>query len=273
MVTTKLVKETPYDTKLTVASSENLELLTGDVFMTDGSETPATQTPYKLVTTDIESVSEGGKGAGVPRLTLTGFTNVDAIQSSGTGCAIEGTLVPNSTTPSEYANVMTELNGNVYPGYLTQNFNNSTAGGFEGKGTCGWYSQLQANGTVTFDYQNGPGQVFIATGSQTSTVHNISGDVTTTSLSTTKQYDVLAIELSQESGTFTISPSTVHDYFGLGILRAEDYGLQNGDVSKTAIISCLAMWCSQKNPGTCSISKNGQHMLTRQHPAGRVVHL
>ena len=34
----KLVKETPYDTKLTVASSENLELLTGDVFMTDGSE-------------------------------------------------------------------------------------------------------------------------------------------------------------------------------------------------------------------------------------------
>ena len=34
----------------------NLELLTGDVFMTDGSEVPATQTPYKLVTTDIESV-------------------------------------------------------------------------------------------------------------------------------------------------------------------------------------------------------------------------
>ena len=54
---TKLVKETPYDNKLTVASSENLELLTGDVFMTDGSEVPATQTPYKLVTTDIESVS------------------------------------------------------------------------------------------------------------------------------------------------------------------------------------------------------------------------
>ena len=55
---TKLFKQTPYDTKLTVASSENLELLTGDVFMTDGSETPATQTPYKLVTTDIESVGK-----------------------------------------------------------------------------------------------------------------------------------------------------------------------------------------------------------------------
>ena len=55
---TKLVKETPYDSKLTVASSENLELLTGDVFMTDSSETPAAQTPYKLVTTDIESVDD-----------------------------------------------------------------------------------------------------------------------------------------------------------------------------------------------------------------------
>ena len=54
----KLVKETPYDNKLTVASSENLELLTGDVFMTDSSETPAAQTPYKLVTTDIESVDD-----------------------------------------------------------------------------------------------------------------------------------------------------------------------------------------------------------------------
>ena len=57
----KLVKETPYDAKLTVASSENLELLTGDVFMTDGSATPARQTPYKLVTTDIESVDEAYK--------------------------------------------------------------------------------------------------------------------------------------------------------------------------------------------------------------------
>ena len=52
----KLVKETLYVAKLTVASNSNLELLTGDVFMSDGSETPATQTPYKLVTTDIESV-------------------------------------------------------------------------------------------------------------------------------------------------------------------------------------------------------------------------
>ena len=54
---TKLVKETAYDTKLTVASSEGLDLLTGDVFMSDGSAVPATQTPYKLVTT-VEIVEQ-----------------------------------------------------------------------------------------------------------------------------------------------------------------------------------------------------------------------
>ena len=57
----KLVKETPYAAKLTVASSENLELLAAmadkSVFMTDASSVPATQTPYLLQTTDIESVS------------------------------------------------------------------------------------------------------------------------------------------------------------------------------------------------------------------------
>ena len=61
----KLVKETPYAAKLTVASSENLELLTGDVFMTDGSDTPATQTPYKLVTTDIESANQDDYTSGL----------------------------------------------------------------------------------------------------------------------------------------------------------------------------------------------------------------
>ena len=61
----KLVKETPYDNKLTVASSENLDLLAAmadkNVFMTDGSAVPATQTPYKLVTSDIESVAVSEK--------------------------------------------------------------------------------------------------------------------------------------------------------------------------------------------------------------------
>ena len=56
---TKLVKETPYDTTLTVAGSTDLADMTGSVLMTDGSGAPGpyTQTPYKLVTTDIESVS------------------------------------------------------------------------------------------------------------------------------------------------------------------------------------------------------------------------
>ena len=56
---TKLVKETPYDTTLTVAGPTDLADMTGSVLMTDGTGAPGpyTQTPYKLVTTDIESVN------------------------------------------------------------------------------------------------------------------------------------------------------------------------------------------------------------------------
>ena len=55
---TTLTKETPYDTKLTVAGPTDLADMTGSVLMTDGSGAPGpySQTPYKLVTTDIESV-------------------------------------------------------------------------------------------------------------------------------------------------------------------------------------------------------------------------
>ena len=55
---TKLVKETAYDTKLTVAGPKDLADMTGATFMSDGAGAPGpyTQTPYKLVTTDIESV-------------------------------------------------------------------------------------------------------------------------------------------------------------------------------------------------------------------------
>jgi hypothetical protein len=58
---TTLVKETPYDTKLTVAGSTDLADMTGSTFMSDGAGAPGpySQTPYKLVTTDIESVSSG----------------------------------------------------------------------------------------------------------------------------------------------------------------------------------------------------------------------
>ena len=53
-----LVKKTPYDTKLTVAGPKDLAEMTGSAFMSDGSGAsgPYSQTPYKLVTTDIESV-------------------------------------------------------------------------------------------------------------------------------------------------------------------------------------------------------------------------
>ena len=56
----KLVKETPYDTKLTVAGPTDLADMTGSTIMTDGTGAPGpyTQTPYKLVTTDIESIND-----------------------------------------------------------------------------------------------------------------------------------------------------------------------------------------------------------------------
>ena len=59
---TKLVKETPYDTTLTVDGPTDLADMTGSVLMTNGTGTPGpyTQTPYKLVTTDIESVADYG---------------------------------------------------------------------------------------------------------------------------------------------------------------------------------------------------------------------
>ena len=54
----KLVKETPYDTKLTVASDKDLADMTGSVFGCSDAygDGPFTQTPYLLQTTDIESV-------------------------------------------------------------------------------------------------------------------------------------------------------------------------------------------------------------------------
>ena len=58
---TTLVKETPYETKLTVDGSTDLADMTGSVLMTDGSTEASgayTQTPYKLVTTEIESVED-----------------------------------------------------------------------------------------------------------------------------------------------------------------------------------------------------------------------
>ena len=57
---TTLSKQVPYDTKLTVAGPTDLADMTGGTFMSDGAGAPGpyTQTPYKLVTTDIESVND-----------------------------------------------------------------------------------------------------------------------------------------------------------------------------------------------------------------------
>ena len=56
---TKLFKETAYDTKLTVAGSTDLADMSGATFMSDGTGAPGpySQTPYKLVTSEITSVT------------------------------------------------------------------------------------------------------------------------------------------------------------------------------------------------------------------------
>ena len=57
----KLTKKTPYDTKLTVSGGKDLEdMVAGDpMVMSDGTPPGGayTRKPYKLVTTDIESVN------------------------------------------------------------------------------------------------------------------------------------------------------------------------------------------------------------------------
>ena len=61
----KLTKETPYDTKLTVDSDKDLADMTGATFMSDGSGAPGpyTQTPYKLVTSEITNVDDSDSAA------------------------------------------------------------------------------------------------------------------------------------------------------------------------------------------------------------------
>ena len=57
----RLAKETPYDTKLTVDGSTDLADMTGGTIMTDGTGAPGpyTQTPYKLVTSDVTNAVTG----------------------------------------------------------------------------------------------------------------------------------------------------------------------------------------------------------------------
>ena len=65
----KLTKEVPYDTKLTVAGPTDLADMTGAVLMTDGAGSgPFTQTPYKLVTTDIENVQSNAAVSSVKKI-------------------------------------------------------------------------------------------------------------------------------------------------------------------------------------------------------------
>ena len=102
---TTLVKETPYDTKLTVDGSTDLADMTGGTIMTDGTGAPGpyTQTPYKLVTTDIENVDDTDPanvvltfpGAVSTNPDLRYFAAGDEIQ---TGVKVISTGYPDSNT-------------------------------------------------------------------------------------------------------------------------------------------------------------------------------
>ena len=87
----KLSKETAYDTTLTVAGSTSKAEMTGSVFSTDGStavDNKYIQTPYKLTTTDIESVENNSpttvEARFIPRTTFTNQPIQDANWSTMT---------------------------------------------------------------------------------------------------------------------------------------------------------------------------------------------
>ena len=216
----EVVKPTVLKPKDGAGSGEERPLQTNEIIAVEGGGIITCETEL------IESVETDSKNSSVPDVTLSSFTAVNTIQSSSVGgaiCNIGGTLNPSTVTPAEFQEVLTDLKGNEYPGYLVTNFNNKRPG-FEAKGSCGWLIQVNGGGSLNFNYTNGPGTVYIATGSQTGTTHSISGDTSTTSLSTSTKHDILAIELTAAIGSFSVSPNVKHDYFGVGILNPEDYG-------------------------------------------------
>ena len=97
----KLSKSTPYDTKLTVASDKDLANMTGEVFMSDGSGAPGpyTQTPYKLVTSEIESVVENAFAATYTGSPFAGYEGSNAFDRSEDKIAF-----PNGSGPLDQNN-------------------------------------------------------------------------------------------------------------------------------------------------------------------------
>ena len=96
----KLVKETPYDTKLTVDGSTDLADMTGSVLMTDGTGAPGpySQTPYKLVTSDIKTV------VGAPPTIYEAYWVGDV---QGGEFSFDGNLIATYTFPSQDDGVCT----------------------------------------------------------------------------------------------------------------------------------------------------------------------
>ena len=132
---TTLVKETLYDTKLTVDSDKNLADIADNVLMTDGDASSGlyTQTPYKLVTTDIESVA--------PRSSTESLYTLDRLPTNLQDVLDNATLW-NSGDPLSSGGYIIRVNdeGVKGTGYLFATNPSGDLGLMGGSGTGGSYS-------------------------------------------------------------------------------------------------------------------------------------
>ena len=157
---TKLVKETPYGTTLTVAGPTDLARMSGSIFMTDGAGAPGpySQTPYKLVTSEIESVETGPS---FDTSQTSDFTDPkNAFDSNENTAATSGqflyfTLPSNNNT----VEVLVEnTTGSLIAFYIQNDTGYANGKGTWDVGTTGWSTSsnqidIPANsgkGTITF---------------------------------------------------------------------------------------------------------------------------
>ena len=139
---TKLVKSTPYDTKLTVDSDKDLAKMTGATFMSDGTlgASGYTQTPYKLVTSEIENVEQA---------VVEGIAQEQIVNNLGTSIIIDSqgeiTAYLNNSHALDEAGV-TGITGFWlgYPGSNSRRFGSSNTAGTTAFNLAGDWSGVGA---------------------------------------------------------------------------------------------------------------------------------
>lgn len=209
---TTLVKEIPYDTKLTVAGSTDLADMSGSVFSTDGTGAPGpySQTPYKLVTSQITNVSSDEVN-----VTLTGITGAlnRGVISGGDSSVLPADIL---TNPVELNKALVDLSYNTPPGEKITTYG--------GTATAGFLTQASTTGvdvTFTFTYTNGPGVITVGIGATSTGTVTSSGDIESkTHTIDGSIYDEPEFKVTQTSGTFTLTlshpPGKFIDFFHCG---------------------------------------------------------